>query len=65
MIAANGGGDYTIREFPAERKRIDIGDYYSDDSVLRQMLSWKPEMSLLTGFSKTLEYYKKNLQPYL
>jgi UDP-glucose 4-epimerase len=65
MIAANGGGDYTIREFPAERKRIDIGDYYSDDSVLRQTLSWKPEMSLLTGFSKTLEYYKKNLQPYL
>jgi UDP-glucose 4-epimerase len=65
MIEANGSGDYTIREFPAERKRIDIGDYYSDDSILRQTLAWEPLTSLLTGFSRTLEYYKKNSQPYL
>src|SRR5882757_1157384 len=31
LVAANGSGSYTFREFPADRKRIDIGDYYADD----------------------------------
>ena len=30
LIEINGGGQYELRSFPADRKRIDIGDYYSD-----------------------------------
>lgn len=65
MIKANGGGEYTIREFPAERKRIDIGDYYSDYNLISNSLEWKPRISLEDGLRKTLEYYKKNLENYL
>jgi len=31
IIEANGGGKYEIREFPPERKRIDIGDFLTAD----------------------------------
>ena len=35
IIAAFGDGKYEIREFPAERKRIDIGDFVNDDRRFR------------------------------
>ena len=59
MIAANGGGDYTIREFPAERKRIDIGDYYSDASLLKKTLYWEAKVKLEEGFNFTLNFYRQ------
>ncbi len=65
MIAANGSGEFVIREFPAERKRIDIGDYYSDDTMIRTMLGWKPQFSLDMGLTQTLQYYRENLEHYL
>ena len=27
LIQANDGGKYEVREFPPERKRIDVGDF--------------------------------------
>jgi len=41
-----GAGDFEIKEFPAERKKIDIGDYYSDFSSIAKTLGWKPQVSL-------------------
>lgn len=65
LIEANGGGEFVIREFPADRKQIDIGDYYSDYSLIREALGWEPRVSLLEGLVKTLDFYRKNLQHYL
>jgi len=65
MIAANGGGNYTIREFPAERKRIDIGDYYSDASLLEQTLHWTPRIKLEEGFQQTLHFYRQHSENYI
>ena len=38
LIAVHKGGSYVLREFPAERKKIDIGDYYSKDARIRGAL---------------------------
>jgi UDP-glucose 4-epimerase len=65
MIKANGGGEYLIREFPSERKKIDIGDYYSDYSLISSVLGWMPKVSLLEGLQKTLAFYQQNLESYL
>jgi UDP-glucose 4-epimerase len=66
VIAANhGNGRYTLKEFPQDRKRIDIGDYYADDSAFRQTLGWKPKTSLEQGLTKTLAYYRNHLPHYL
>lgn len=65
LIAANQGGHYHIREFPPERKSIDIGDYYSDDTRIRSQLQWQPQISLEQGLQQTLTYYRQHLSHYL
>jgi UDP-glucose 4-epimerase len=61
----NDGGDFTVREFPADRKRIDIGDYYADDAMIRTELGWSPTTPLEQGLQKSLSYYRANIQHYL
>ena len=65
LIEFNGGGEYTTRSFPPDRKRIDIGDYYANDTLIRSILGWQPQVSLRDGLQKTLVYYKAYLEHYL
>ena len=64
-ITANGGGDYDIREFPPERKRIDIGDFLTDDHRFRTLSGWSPRFGLAEGLRRSLEYYRKHVRSYL
>ncbi len=65
LVEIAGGGTYRIVPFPPERKRIDIGDFYSDSSRLRQTLGWKPSVNLREGLTRTVEYYRKHKDRYL
>ena len=56
---------FVVREYPAERKKIDIGDYYADYSKIRQQLGWEPKVSLREGLKRTLAYYATELEHYL
>jgi len=64
LIEVNGGGDYIVRSFPSDRKRIDIGNYYADFSLIRSVLGWGPKVLLREGLMKTLEFYHQNLEHY-
>ena len=65
MLVAASGGRYVVREFPPERKAIDIGDYYADDQAFRQLTGWQPKVSLADGLRRTLDYYGTHLAAYL
>jgi UDP-glucose 4-epimerase len=65
LVELNGGGEYTVRPFPAERKRIDIGDYYADDRCIRQALGWEPQVPLTEGLRRTIAFYRENLIHYI
>ena len=65
LIDINGAGECIIKKFPADRKKIDIGDYYSDDSLIRKTLGWKPKVQLKEGLRKTIEFYRNNINHYL
>ena len=52
-------GSYEIVPFPEDRKAIDIGDYYSDFSLIAKELTWSPRIKLKQGLLTTLEYYSK------
>ncbi|TXH76310.1 NAD-dependent epimerase/dehydratase family protein [Thiobacillus sp.] len=54
------GGSYELIPFPPERKAIDIGDYYSDFSLITRELGWRPRMDLEEGLRRTVEYYRAN-----
>lgn len=64
MIAANGGGRYELKEFPPERKRIDIGDFVTDDRQFRALTGWEPRLSLAEGLQRSLDYYRPYLAAY-
>ena len=65
LIEVNGGGEYIIKEFPPDRRRIDIGDYYADYSLIRSTLGWEPEVPLRDGLARTLAFYRECLEHYL
>lgn len=65
LVAVNGGGNYVVREFPQERKRIDIGDYYADDQLIKRELGWQAQTTLQEGLLSTTQFYRQNLEQYL
>ncbi|MFZ1219576.1 MAG: NAD-dependent epimerase/dehydratase family protein [Chthoniobacterales bacterium] len=65
MVEINGSGEYVIREFPSERRAIDIGDYYSDFSKIRTELGWTPQRTLRETLKSTLLYFRDALPHYL
>ena len=65
MIEVNGAGHFEIRDFPADRQAIDIGDYYSDFSKIRTQLGWEPKRTLRETIEATLSYFKGSMGHYL
>jgi UDP-glucose 4-epimerase len=59
------GTAFTVREFPADRKRIDIGDYYADDSRFRAAAGWRTTVGLADGLARTVAYYRAAAAHYL
>jgi len=65
IVEANGGGTYEICAFPPERKRIDIGDFLTDDRRFRMLTGWRPRVLLGEGLRRSLDYYRRHLANYL
>ena len=65
IIQTSGAGSFELIPWPEEKKKIDIGDYYSDFSKIRTELGWQPKTSLKDGLQKTIEYYKQHLDKYV
>ena len=65
MVEANGGGTHRLVPWPAARKAIDIGDYYSSFRKLEEEIGWKPRIGLRTGMDRTVAFYRQNLSHYL
>lgn len=59
MIEIAGKGSYRIEPFPEERRKIDIGSYYSDFSLIRNELGWQPRVSLREGLTLTLRHFER------
>jgi UDP-glucose 4-epimerase len=65
MIRANGGGALERRDFPDDRKRIDIGDFVTDDRRFRALTGWAPHVGLDDGLKQSLDYYRRHLASYV
>ena len=65
LVEQNGSGFFDVREFPPERKLIDIGDYYTDDAAFRAATGWAPKVDLGQGLARTVAFYRANIAQYL
>jgi UDP-glucose 4-epimerase len=64
LIEIAGGGSYEIIPYPADRKPIDIGDYYGDYRLIQGRLGWSPQVRLRDGLARTLAFYRENREHY-
>jgi UDP-glucose 4-epimerase len=65
MIGLAGRGSYTLVPFPADRAKIDIGDFQADATKIRKTLGWEPRVALPDGLARTIDYYRKHKDHYL
>jgi dTDP-glucose 4,6-dehydratase/UDP-glucose 4-epimerase len=64
MVNLGVSGNYELGPFPKDRKAIDIGDYYSDYSLITKELGWVPKIDLKEGLKRTLNYYRAHFSHY-
>ncbi len=62
---AGVGARFTTREFPADRKSIDIGSYHADDRAFRAATGWTAATGLEDGIGRSLDWYRSRLAAYL
>jgi UDP-glucose 4-epimerase len=65
LVAANGGGHFVVKEFPSERKAIDIGDYWADDTTFKRATGWQPRVGVRSGLEKSLDFFRTRLAKYV
>ena len=51
--------------WPAEKKAIDIGDFYADAGKLRRATGWTPAVTLEDGLRRTLDFYRAHRAHYV
>jgi len=56
----NSAVNYNLVNFPQNHKTIDIGDYYTDFSFVKNELGWSPKCNLSKGLLKTIDYFSEN-----
>ncbi len=62
-----GLADFTHakKAWPADREKIDVGDYYGDYSRFKEATGWEPEVDLAEGLQKTVEFFRQHRSHYL
>jgi len=65
LVDVNGGGEFALRTFPGDRKKIDIGDFYADYRLITEKIGWVPRTTLREALAQTLAYYGTELDNYL
>lgn len=65
LVKVAGSGTVKFVEWPADKKRIDIGSFYSDSSRFRSTTGWQPQVSLEEGLRRTVAFYRENIRQYV
>ena len=65
LTSVAGSGRYRLVDWPAEKKAIDIGDFYADSSLIAHTLGWRPVTTLRDGLKRTLDFYRAYRQHYV
>jgi len=65
LVRLSGKSEIKVVPFPEERKKIDIGDFYSDARKIEGVLGWKSATTFTDGLTRTIDYYRQHKDRYL
>jgi UDP-glucose 4-epimerase len=65
LVKLSGRSEIKVVPFPEERKKIDIGDFYSDARKVETALGWKSTTPFAEGLARTIDYYRAHKDKYL
>jgi len=65
LVEIAGTGQVRLVEWPADRKAIDIGSFYTDWTRFRDTAGWQPRRDLRDGLARTISYYRDHLSHYV
>ena len=65
LIEVAGSGTVRYVPWPEEKKRIDIGSFYTDSSRFMRTTGWSPSVDLRSGLARTLDYYRAHFNEYV
>ncbi len=65
LVEVAGTGRVRFADWPAERRAIDIGDFYADSSKFKRAVGWTGAVTLRDGLKRTVRYYRDHLSEYV
>jgi len=65
LIEIAGSGTMRLVPWPEEKKRIDIGSFYTDSTRFMRATGWTPATDLREGFARTLAFYREHFSEYV
>ena len=65
LIDVAGTGSFKHVAWPDEKRRIDIGSFYSDSTRFERTTGWTPAVRLRDGLSRTVAFYRTHLGQYV
>jgi len=65
LIEVAGSGRVRLVPWPSEKKRIDIGSFYSDSTKFERSTGWSPRVCLREGLARTIAFYRAHLPHYV
>ena len=65
LVDIAGTGRYRFVDWPPDKKRIDIGSFTTDSSLIERTLGWRASTPLRIGFERTIAFYREHLAHYV
>jgi UDP-glucose 4-epimerase len=65
LARVTGSGRARMVPWPADKKAIDIGSFYSDSTLIGSVLGWVPRVTLEDGLRRTVAFYREHMARYV
>jgi UDP-glucose 4-epimerase len=65
LLEVAGGGRVRLVAWPDDKKKIDIGSFYSDSTRFSTTTGWTPRVGLREGLASTLAFYRTHRARYI
>jgi UDP-glucose 4-epimerase len=64
LLEVAGSGRVEYVAWPADKKAIDIGDFYADSTKFKQLTGWAPRVPLRDGLGRAVRFYREHFLRY-